>query len=211
MKALVNNWHNVSLGLAAVCAAALLLVPLEAAQKCVLAAICVLFLHFFEEFGFPGGFPLVGMKVMMGSSEMDKTKWRCNNLSSMFGNWGFLLLVYVAALALPGVKFLTLSAMIFLFAEVFMHFVAFPVRLRWAYNPGMVSTVGLGAIGMYYFAAVFDASLYAWHEYVVAVVWFVAVFAFCFRSKLYWNLGDKPGFVLSDRSAFGIRKPNARN
>ena len=36
--------------------------------KLLLAANCVLLLPFFEEFGWPGGFPWMGMKVLMGSS-----------------------------------------------------------------------------------------------------------------------------------------------
>ena len=207
MRAFVNNWHYVSLALAAITAVLAVILPFDATQSCILAAIAILFLHFFEEFGFPGGFPLVGIKVMMGSDDMDKRNWHCNNLSSLFGNWGFLLAIYVLALLLPGVRFLTLSAMMFLFAEVLMHFVIFPARLRWAYNPGMVSTLGLLGVGLVYFLTVFDPAVFAWYEYALAVVWFVAVFLFCFRSKLYWTLGDKPGFDLSDRSAFGMKMP----
>ena len=32
---------------------------------------------------------------------------------------------------------------------------------------------------------------------------FAASFIFCFRSKIYWNLGKKPGYALTGQSAFG--------
>jgi hypothetical protein len=176
------------------------------------ASISILYLHFFEEFGAPGGFPYMGMKVLMGSSETGKTKWNCNNLSSMFGNWGFLCLLYVAALLLPGVRFLTLSAMLFLFAEVFMHLLLFPLRLKEFYNPGQITGVlGLGAIGIYYFTMVFKPGMYVWYDYVLAVLWFIVVFWFCFRSPLYWGLGKKDGYELSDQTAFGLWEKEVLN
>lgn len=204
MKKLVNNWHNVSVFLAGATALVAILVPMGAVSRLLLAAIAVLFLHFFEEFGWPGGFPYMGMKVLMNSNEMDYTKWGVNNLSSMFGNWGFLLLVYVLPLFVPGVRFLTLAAFMFLFAEVVMHCVLFPVRLKSLYNAGLITTIGLGAIGCcYFFGGVFDASMFVWYDWVLAVVWFAVVFVFSFRSKLYWNLGKKPGYPLTGQSAFG--------
>ena len=43
-------------------------------QKCLFAAIVAMLLHFYEEFGFPGGFPHMGVKVLLGSGEPDSTK-----------------------------------------------------------------------------------------------------------------------------------------
>ncbi len=63
--------------------------------RLLLAAISILFLHFFEEFGWPGGFPWMGVKVL--------------------------------PVILPGVRFFILAAMIFLFAEVLMHLIMFPL------------------------------------------------------------------------------------
>lgn len=204
MKKIVNNWHWISAYLAGVAALVAILVPMEPVTKLLFAANCVLLLHFYEEFGWPGGFPWMGMKVLMGSNEMDSTKWNCNNLSSMFGNWGFLFLVYILPLCLPGVRFLTLGAMIFLFAEVLMHWVIFPIRIGSFYNPGMVTSIGCGVIACcYFFGGVFEASSFFWYDYVLAVIWCAACFIFSFRSKLYWNLGKKLGYALTEQSAFG--------
>ena len=204
MKKLVNIWHYVSVYLAGFSALIALFAPIDPVQKCLLASITILFLHFFEEFGYPGGFPLMGMKVMMNSDEMDSTKWDVNNLSSMFGNWGFLFLLYILPLIFPNVRFLTLSAMMFLFAEVLMHLVLFPVALKTFYNAGQITAVlGLGFIGCYYFTTEFNPAMFVWYDYVLAVVWFVAVFMFCFRSKLYWDLGKKDGYALTDVTAYG--------
>lgn len=203
MTEVINRWHYISVYLAGLTALIVFFVPIDPTQKCLLASVTVLFLHFFEEFGYPGGFPLIGMKVMMKSDEPDSTKWNCNNLSSMFGNWGFLTLLYVLPLLLPSVPFLTLSAMMFLFAEVLMHMILFPLKLKAFYNAGMITSLGLGAIGFHYFTTVFEPQSFVWHDYALAVLWFVAVFAFCFRSKLYWDLGKKEGYALTKLTAYG--------
>lgn len=51
-----------------------ILVPMNEVTQLLLAANSILFLHFFEEFGWPGGFPWMGVKVLLGSNEMDSTK-----------------------------------------------------------------------------------------------------------------------------------------
>ena len=201
---LINNWHYWSVYLAGASALVALFLVEDLTSRLLWMSVSVLFLHFFEEFGFPGGFPWMGMKVMMGSTEMDSTKWDCNNLSSMFGNRGFLLLIYMLPIVLPGVKLFTLGAMMFSFAELLMHLVLFNVKMKSLYNPGIITAIfGLTPIACYYFAVVYDTSMFAWWEYAVAIAWFILVFWFCFRSPLYWNLGRKPGYELTEQSAFG--------
>lgn len=205
MRKLINNWHFVSVYLACVSALFAILGTDNITTKLLLASITMMFLHFFEEFGFPGGFPFMGMKVLMGSSEMDSTKWNCNNLSSMFGNWFFLVCLYFFPLLLPDVRFLTLSAMMFLFAEVLMHLILFNVKLKQFYNPGFFTgVIGMCPIGIYYFTEVFEAENFVWYDFILAILWFVAIFALCFRSKIYWGLGKIKGYELTEQSAFGV-------
>ena len=94
--------------------------------------------------------------------------------------------------------------MMFLFAEVFMHLILFPISLKKFYNAGQITSVcGLSVIGIIYFTQVFDPAMFVWYDYILAVVYFVVVFMFCFRSKLYWNLGKKPGYDLTETTAYG--------
>lgn len=179
--------------------------PLTLVQKLLMASIAVLLLHFFEEFGSPGGFAYMGVRVMLGKNEPDKSKWGANNLCSMYGNWTFLILLYVLPLFLPNVPVLTLAAMMFSFAELLMHLLIFNVRLKQWYNPGMISGVFmLPPIAVYYFVSAFDSSLFSWYHYVIAVLWFVFVFWLSFRSPIYWKLGKVPGYDFTDEAAFGM-------
>lgn len=180
------------------------LLPVGAVQKLLLLSISILFLHFFEEFGWPGGFPWLGVRVMLGSDERNPSKWDCNNLNSMFGNWGFLFLVYILPLFFTSLRFLVVGAMIFNFLELFMHVVVFNVRLKTRYNPGMITALLLAAVSVSYFLNVFEAGAFVWYDYLLATVWFVVVFWFSFRSPLYWALGRKSGYPLTEQTAFGI-------
>lgn len=67
MKTIVNNWHNISIGLAIIFAAFAFLNTGDAHQFYLLASASVLCLHFFEEFGYPGGF---GMSLMLAATEL---------------------------------------------------------------------------------------------------------------------------------------------
>ena len=203
-KKTVNRWAECSVFMAVLVELLAIILPLTLTQKLLLASIVFLFLHFFEEFSWPGGFAYMGVKVLLGRDEPDQRKWNCNNLSSMYGNWGFLLLIYVLPLCFPKLAMLTLAAMMFNFAELLMHLVLFNVRLKRWYNPGFVTAVfGLTPISIYYFTTVFDASIFAWYHYLIAVVWFVFVFWLCFRSPIYWGLGKKEGYPFTEQAAFG--------
>ena len=207
MKKFVNHWHIISVFLAVVTALVLVFGSWNFTQKIILALIVCLFLHFYEEFGFPGGFPYMGVKVLLGKDEPDPEKWGANNLNSIFGNWGFLILVYFLPLFLPSVRFLTVAAIIFSFLECFMHLLLFNVRLKSFYNPGFITAVfGMTPIAVYYFIRIAGQNLYYWYDYVIAFIWCVVVFVFCFRSPLYWKLGKKEGYPFTQRSAFGLER-----
>ena len=204
MKKLVNNWHHISVYLSGLFALLAVLLPVDIVIRLLLLSSALLALHFYEEFGWPGGFPYMGVKVLLGKDERDPSKWNCNHLSSMFGNWTGLVFIYLMPVFFPNVRFLTMSAMLFNFMELFMHLVLFNVRLKKLYNPGLITAVfGLAPVSFYYFFGVFDASAFLWYDYVIAVVYFAIVFWFCFRSPLYWNLGKKSGYEFNEQSAFG--------
>lgn len=200
----VNHWADISVYFAGAVALLAILLPLATTQKLLLASTLFILLHFYEEFAWPGGFAYMGVKVLLGKDEPDQSKWNCNNLSSMYGNWGFLMLIYVLPLCFPRLTVLTLAAMMFNFAELLMHLVLFNVRLKQWYNPGFVTAVfGLTPISIYYFTTVFDASMFVWYHYLIAVAWFVFVFWLCFRSPIYWGLGKKEGYPFTEQAAFG--------
>ncbi len=207
MKKIVNNWYVISVYLAGFTSLTAVFLTDDPLKRVLLASTTMMLLHFYEEFGVPGGFPIMGVRVMLGKDEPDKTKWDCNNLNSMFGNWLALVMIYIMPLILPGVRFLTLSAMFLSCAEFVMHLILFNVKQKSLYNPGLITGVfGLFPIAIYYFVVIFDPAANVWYDYVLAVVYFAAVFWFCYRSPLYWRLGRREGYTLTDQSAYGLMK-----
>lgn len=208
MKNFVNHWYTISLILAILIIPIIIFAPLDFTQKILLALIVCILLHFFEEFGFPGGFPYIGMKVLMNSKEKNPAKWGANNLCSLFGNWGFMILIYFVPF-FTDIKFFTLAAVLFTFLEFFMHVVLFNKKLKSIYNPGLLTALfGMTPISIYYFYETYGQNLYSFSEYILAIIWCIAVFIFCFRSPIYWKLGKISGYPFTKRSAFGLYAKN---
>ena len=204
MKNFVNHWFTASLILAIIIFPIIIFAPLDFTQKILIALIVCILLHFFEEFGFPGGFPYLGMKILMKSNEKNPAKWGANNLCSLFGNCGFMFLIYIVPF-FTEIKFFTLAAILFTFLEFFMHVVLFNVSLKTFYNPGLITAVfGMTPITIYYFYETYGQNLYNFLDYIFAFAWCIAVFMFCFRSPLYWKLGKISGYPFTKRSAFGL-------
>lgn len=204
MKTIVNKWYNVSIGLAVLFACVLLLGDWNARQVFLLASSVFLCLHFFEEFGFPGGFPHMAVRILLGKDEPDSTKWNCNNLNSMLSNWAALVLIYLMPLFLPNVRFLFISALILSVAEIVMHLLLFNIRQRTIYNPGLITGLfGIGTVVVIYLIRAFDPSLYVWYDYVLGFIYFLASFCFCYRSPMYWKIGGIEGYPLTERTAYG--------
>lgn len=211
MRKIINNWHYVSIGLALVFACIFLIGDWNATQKYLLASSVFLCLHFFEEFGFPGGFPYMGVKVLLGSDETDSSKWDVNNLSAMLSNWMALILLYLLPLIIPGARFLLIGAIVLSIGEIIMHLLLFNIRLKQFYNPGLVTGLfGIGAVVIIYLFTAFDPGMYVWYDYVSGILYFFASFWFCYRSPMYWSLGRIKGYPLSDRSAYGLEMSRIR-
>ena len=136
VKKLASNWYWISAFLAGACALALAMGDWDVRQRFILASVVVLFLHFFEEFGFPGGFPWMGLHVERGTVDVDSKSRDLNQLNSLIGNWWFIVAVYLAALLLPDLRFLTVALGVMAVLEVCMHAIGFNVGVRSFYNPG---------------------------------------------------------------------------
>ena len=205
MKTIINNWYYVSIGFAAVFACILFVGDWTMTQYYLLASSLFLCLHFFEEFGYPGGFPLLGAKTMLGMDTPDKESIGCNNLSACLSNWLLLVLVYLLPLFFPGVRFFLIGAVVLSLGEIFMHLLLFNVKLKTLYNPGLVTGLfGIGTVGIIYLIKGFNPGLYVWYDYVLGFIWFAVCFGFCFRSPLYWKIGKVKGYPMTDRTAYGL-------
>lgn len=195
---LLCNWYYISVLIAGIITVVLAIGEWDMREKMLLGSAAVLFLHFFEEFGFPGGFAPMGMRVELGITDHDPRHWPLNQVNSMVGNWLFAVLVYLLPLFLPDVRFLTLAAAIFGFFEVLMHATVFNIAVKTWYNPGLLTAVfGLLPVSVWYFAGIWGQNPYRVTDLVLALVWVGFNYWLGFRSPLYKKLGER-----SDRYAF---------
>ncbi len=194
MRRLLDNWFNISVFLACGAFVVLGIGDFDARERLILASGGLLFVHFFEEFGYPGGFPWIGLHVEMGVTDTDTRSWTLNNLNSLIGNWWFIVVVYAAAFFLPDVRFLTVAVGVMAVLEVLMHLVGFNIGLRSWYNPGLATALMLGIVAAAYFIPAIAASLFTWVDLALALAWVGANYWFVFRSPFYVWTGSKKQF-----------------
>ncbi|MCY7150905.1 HXXEE domain-containing protein [Streptococcus gallolyticus subsp. gallolyticus] len=188
MTRLIKNWYFISVFMAGLFALVLGIGSWNWSQKMILVNTIFIFLHFFEEFGFPGGFPPIAMKTELKLASDDPTEWPLNHVSAWLGNWWFALSVYLLALCLPEVKFLTLTVALFSFAELAMHTLYFPLALKKVYNPGLITVlIGLAPMSVVYLLGQWQ-SFTIW-DYLLALVWMFFQYWIAFRSPIYQKLG----------------------
>ena len=185
---IIRNWYYLSVYAAGIVAMILCIGGWDLRIRMILGSTVFIFLHFFEEFAFPGGFPSVGMAAELKITDQDAENWPLNEVNSMFGNWWYAAVVYLLPLALPNVRFLTLAVALFAFVETIGHLVFFPISLKRLYNPGLFTAVcGLLPISIYYL--VHEAASYSLADVVIALIWIVLNYWIAFRSPIYKKLG----------------------
>ncbi|AKU01946.1 HXXEE domain-containing protein [Streptococcus agalactiae] len=197
MKALITKWYLFCPYLASLFALALFFGNWDLRVQSLLILGLFIQLHFFEEFGFPGGFPLIAMLVELKSVETDTSKWDLNHLSAFFGNQWFAVTVYLLPIFCPNIPFLTLAVMIFAFAELAMHLFFFNLSLKKWYNPGLLTTlVGLVPVSVCYLTH--DWKLYSGLDWFLALIWIVLNYFIAFRSPIYKRLGRYSNYAFND-------------
>lgn len=205
MKAIVKNWYNIAVYIALAVTVVLALGEWSETQRILLASLAVIHLHFFEEFQFPWGFPLVGMTVEIRNFDHDPNTWDLNNASSFWGNEWFAVMVYLLPLLVPQVRFLTLAAVLFAFVELLMHDVVFPACLKRLYNPGLVSAaLFLTPLSIAYFCLC-DYS-YLWYDWPLAPTWIVVNYWMAFRSPIYRYFGSMKAYTFPEEQLEKGRK-----
>ena len=113
MRKLIQNWYQLAVYLAGGYALLLGLGSWTVQQRALLMGLILLHLHFFEEFGFPGGFAWLGIRVEMWAVPPVVADWPLNQLSAFFGNEWFALVVYLLPLLCPWWHWLVLAALVF--------------------------------------------------------------------------------------------------
>ncbi|MFC0379417.1 HXXEE domain-containing protein [Levilactobacillus acidifarinae] len=154
-------------------------------QRVLLIGLALIHVHFFEEFGFPGGFIWGGLKVELHHVDADVRKWPLNQLSSWWGNEWFAVAVYLLPLFTPRWHWAVLAAVVFAYLEFVMHVIVFNLGLHSWYNPGLVSAVGgLTVVSTWYLMQVVPTHYFNWLDLLMALAWIGINYWLAFKSPI---------------------------
>jgi hypothetical protein len=190
MNYYLKNWYKISVLIAGLIFVIALIAPLDFRAKMVLGAMAMIHLHFYEEMGYTGGFPFMGEYLELHITNTDPKSWDLNLATTAWGNEYFAVAVYLLALLLPQYRWLTLAVMLFAFLEFAMHTFFFPIKMKFWYNPGLLTAFfGLTPISICYFIGNHQY-YFNWVDYVLAIVWIVFNYWMAFKSPIYKKLGQ---------------------
>ena len=127
-------------------------------------------IHQFEEYAFPGGFPMVMNMAFMGETEV-ADRYPLNKKSAFVCNVGFMYPVYILGIIFSNQLWLGLAIVLMGVAQIFVHGIAFNKKLGTIYNPGMASIICLffPLCAIYIWHALSNYDLLWWH-WVIAII-----------------------------------------
>lgn len=198
MEKWIRRWYEFVVYIAGAYALILGLGNWNLQQKALLLGLIMIHLHFFEEFGLPGGFAWGGIKVEMRKVNPDVSKWQLNQLSALFGNEWFAVVVYLLPLFTPQWHWAVLAAVIFAFLEFLMHVVMLNIGLKSWYNPGTFTAVfGLTAISVWYLWQAVPTGIFSWWDLLIAMVWCGFNYWIGFRSPIFQSFNNNKKYTFS--------------
>lgn len=192
MRWFLRHWYEVSalVGLAALSVLAIYGGRLSVTERLLIANFAVMNLHFFEEFAYPGGFPVVANIYMLKGIRPEEG---LNQVSAVFGNWWFAYVVYLLPVFVHPCLALVLSPPVFGLVEVVMHGAVLPLMLKRFNNPGLwTSLFGFLPLGVAHVAYGHQHDHAAGWDFALAFLYSMATYVLVFRifaNKVLGRLG----------------------
>lgn len=195
MNYLRSHWYYFSLaiGIAIFAFLAVFWSEFSVLQRLSIANLAVIFIHFFEEFGYPGGFGKLANTLYYKNEGADITRYPLNQNMVMIGNWAFAVLFYIPPIFFPHLIWLGLMPMLFGgVAQLVLHGIVNNRLLGTWYNSGLASTV-LGHLPLFiaYVYVVHTNGLVTIWDWGIAVVYAVAAYFIVMRKFMMDMLKDK--------------------
>lgn len=177
MKFYCRHWYSLNLILCLLLGVYLFVswekIPMT--SKLVALNLCFLFIHQFEEYGFPGGEPMIMNYVLQKSNKPER--FPLNQFSAMFTNVFTAILFYGVPFFFPQIIGLCLAPMLFNIGQLIVHGIATNKVMKGIYNPGLGAVVFLHLPTTIYFIwYVYSNSLIHYYDWVIAII-FTAIMA----------------------------------
>lgn len=171
MKFYCRHWYSVNLIFIPILGIILALnwSTFEMQQNLVLLNLIFLLIHQFEEYGFPGGEPMIMNYVLQGSRIPDR--FPLNQFSAMFTNVFTGVIFYGMPVFFPQYIWLSMGPMLFNFGQLLVHGVMTNKVMKSIYNPGLGSVIFLHIpISFYFFCYALSNSMIQATDWVFAAI-----------------------------------------
>lgn len=144
MRFIIRHFYNISAFVGGICVifAVVFWQELSPLQRLALLNFVVINFHFFEEFGFPGGFPTFANTMFACKNSPAPDRYPLNQLSACLTNWGTAIVLYLPPIFFPELIWFGLAPIIFGgVAQLIMHGLYNNLLLKRYYNAGLISTL----------------------------------------------------------------------
>ncbi|WP_048736409.1 HXXEE domain-containing protein [Necropsobacter massiliensis] len=215
MHFLLKNWYKISLpiGLLIMLFTALTWQHWHFLQALALLNLGVIFLHFFEEFGFPGGFPKFANTMFAMKNSPQPDRYPLNQMSALWINYGTAIFMYLTPVFFPNQIWFGLMPILFGgVAQLLIHGVVNNVMLKTYYNSGLATTLfGHLPIMTAYIYYIEINHLAHWYDYAIGaalmVAWYVGVVRILIP-KIWQRLDSPYPFIKEEMNRFDTLYPH---
>lgn len=179
LKKLCRHWYNIGIVIA-LCALVALIVfwnRMSMLLRFNTISFIAMLVHQFEEYGFPGGEPMIMNRVLQGSDIPDR--YPLNQFSAMFTNVFFSYVIYVLPILFPNVIWLGIAPMLMGMMQFVIHGVMTNIKMKSIYNPGLGAVVFLHIpVGVCYLRYITVNQLAGGVTWVIGIVYTIVATGF---------------------------------
>lgn len=192
LKFICRHWYSIGL-IPALSAIAVLVFRWD--QMSVLlrlntVSFIAMLIHQFEEYGFPGGEPMIMNRVLQGSDMPDR--YPLNQFSAMLTNVLFSYVIYLLPLLFPDVIWLGIAPMLMGMMQFLIHGLMTNIKMKSIYNPGLGAVVFLHIpAGVIYIRYIVSNGLTSGAIWAAGIIYTIAATVFILGALTYVLLPDR--------------------
>lgn len=192
LKFFCRHWYNIGLAVAVVAAVSLAFFwkDMSVLLRLNTISFIAILVHQFEEYGFPGGEPMIMNRLLQGSDIPDR--YPLNQFSAMFTNVFFAYVIYLLPVIFPNVIAISIAPMLMGMMQFMVHGVMTNIKMKSIYNPGLGAVVFLHIpVGVYYLRYITANGLAGSKDFVIGIIYTVVAMGFILGYLTYIALSDR--------------------
>lgn len=192
LKIICRHWYNIGLAVAVAAAAlsAFFWKDMSVLLRLNTVSFIAILIHQFEEYGFPGGEPMIMNLALQGSDIPDR--YPLNQFSAMFTNVFFSYVIYLLPILFPNVICLGIAPMLMGLMQFIIHGVMTNIKMKSLYNPGLGAVVFLHIpVGVYYIHYITANGLASGGTWAIGIIYTIAATGFVLGFLTYIGLSDR--------------------